>query len=121
MILNYGHTIGHAIETLTKYEKYTHGEAVAIGMVCAASIARKMKMIDRGSAGRIKDLLDKLGLPTMVERLSAKKIINALSVDKKIRKGKMQFVLPTRIGKVEIRNNVPLKTVRNVLKEIGCR
>jgi len=121
MILNYGHTIGHAIETLTKYEKYTHGEAVAIGMVCAASIAKYMKMLDKESSGRIKDLLDKLGLPTMVERLSAKRIISSLSVDKKIRKGRMQFVLPTHIGKVEIRNNVPLKMVRKVLKEIGCR
>jgi len=121
MILNYGHTIGHAIETLTHYEKYTHGEAVSIGMVCAASIAKKMGRLDRQSFGRIKDLLDKLGLPTMVERLSARRIIDALSVDKKIRNGRMQFVLPTRIGKVEIRNNVPMKVVKKVLKEIGCR
>jgi len=121
MILNYGHTLGHAIETLTRYEKYTHGEAVSIGMVCAASIANKMRMLDRESLDRIRELLDKLGLPTMVERLRVKRIIKSLSVDKKIRKGRVQFVLPTRIGKVEIRNNVSLKTVRKVLKEVGSK
>jgi len=121
MILNYGHTVGHAVETLTKYERYTHGEAVAIGMVCAAFIANKMRLLDKESADRIRELLDKLGLPTIVERLRAKRIIKALSVDKKVRGGKMQFVLPARIGKVEIRNNVSIKNVRRVLREIGCR
>jgi 3-dehydroquinate synthase len=121
MILNYGHTIGHAIETLTKYEKYNHGEAVSIGMVCAANIANKIRMFDKESVDRVKDLLDKLGLPTMIERMRVKRIIKALSVDKKIRKGRMQFVLPTRIGKVDIKNNVSLKVVRKVLREVGCR
>jgi len=121
MILNFGHTIGHAIETLTKYERYTHGEAVSIGMAAASLIANKMRLLDKESASRIKDLLDKLGLPTIVDGLRSKRVISALSVDKKVRAGKVQFVLPVRIGKVEIKNNVPLKTVRTVLKEIGCR
>lgn len=121
MVLNFGHTIGHAIETLTRYEKYTHGEAVSIGMVCAAKIANKMRMLDRESASRIKDLLDKLGLPTMVDSLRAKRVIEGLSVDKKVRTGRVQFVLPTKIGKVEIRNDVSVKTVRQVLKEAGCK
>ena len=121
MILNYGHTIGHAIETLTHYERYSHGEAVSIGMVCAASIANKMRLLDKESSDRIRDLLENIGLPTMAERLSVKRIIKSLSVDKKIRKGRVQFVLPVKIGKVEVKNNVALKTVRRVLKEVGCR
>jgi len=121
MVLNYGHTIGHAIETLTRYDVFTHGEAVSIGMVCAAFIAKKMRMLDKESSSRVKDLLDKLGLPTMVESLSAKKVIKGLSIDKKVRAGKVQFVLPTKIGKAEIRNDVSVKTVRQVLKEVGCK
>jgi len=121
MILNYGHTIGHAIETLTRYEKFNHGEAVAIGMVCAAQIANRMRMLDMTSVTRIKELLEKVGLPTMVERLSVKRIVKSLAIDKKVRKGKIQFVLPTKIGKVEIKNNVQLKLVRKILRQAGCK
>lgn len=121
MILNYGHTVGHAIETLTRYRAYNHGEAVAIGMVVAARIAHRKKMITQHSVNRIVELLEKLGLPTAIEGLPAKKILKALSIDKKVRKGKVQFVLPERLGKVVIKNNIPLKDIRQILKEMGCR
>lgn len=121
MILNYGHTIGHAIETITKYSVYNHGEAVSIGMVAAARISKEMGMIDEPTVVRIKGLLEKLKLPTSVEGLSSKKIVNSLKVDKKIREGRIRFVLPKKIGKVEIRDDVPIQVVKRVLKEIGCR
>ncbi|MBU0671843.1 MAG: 3-dehydroquinate synthase [Candidatus Margulisbacteria bacterium] len=121
MILNYGHTIGHAIEALTRYKAYNHGEAVAIGMVAAARIANRMKMINQEAVLRIVNLLEKLGLPIEVKGLSAKKIINALQIDKKVREGKVQFVLPEKIGKVVIRNNLALKTINSVLAEMGCQ
>jgi 3-dehydroquinate synthase len=121
MILNYGHTVGHAIEALTRYRAYNHGEAVAMGMIVAARIAYRKKMITLGSVNRIVGLLGKLGLPTEIEGLPAKKILKSLAIDKKVRKGKVQFVLPERLGKVVIKNNVPLKDVRQILREMGCK
>ncbi len=121
MVLNFGHTIGHAVETVTKYRIYNHGEAVAIGMVAASMIAKEMGMLDGTSVSRIKQLLEKLKLPTSIEGLRAERIIRSLRVDKKIREGKIKFVLPKKIGKVEVRDDVPLSMVRRVLKEIGCR
>jgi len=121
MVLNFGHTIGHAIETLTKYDQYNHGEAVAIGMAGASMIAREMDMIDDDVLKRIKDLLEKLKLPISVDGLNADRIINILRVDKKIREGKIKFVLPKKIGKVEVRDDVPIPVVRKILKNLGCR
>ena len=121
MVLNYGHTIGHAIETVTKYSAYNHGEAVSVGMVAAAIISGEMGIMDESAVKRIKMLLEVLKLPTSVDGLSARKIINCLKVDKKIREGKIRFVLPKRIGKVEIRDDVPINVVSRVLKSLGCK
>lgn len=121
MILNFGHTIGHALETLTRYRVYNHGEAVSIGMVSAARIAQHLKMVEEESVLRLAGLLDKLGLPTEIGPLSSDKIIKVLAIDKKVRAGKVQFVLPERIGKVAIRNDVSLKVVKQVLEEAGAR
>jgi 3-dehydroquinate synthase len=120
MVLNFGHTIGHAIETVTKYSEYTHGQAVAIGMVAACLIAKELDMIDDTIVKRVKDLLEKLRLPTTVD-LQSDKVISSLKVDKKIRDGKIKFVLPKKIGKVEIVDDVPIPVIRKVLKQIGCK
>jgi 3-dehydroquinate synthase len=121
MILNFGHTIGHAIETVTKYSAYNHGEAIAIGMVAASKIAQHVGMLDPVSVNRIKELLTKVKLPTEVDGLQSDKIISSLKVDKKIRESKIKFVLPKKIGKVEVCDDVPISVVRKALKEIGCR
>lgn len=121
MILNFGHTVGHAIETLTKYNAYNHGEAVAIGMVAAAKIAQQLKMLDEVSVCRIISLLVKLGLATQVDGLSAGKVVKALGIDKKIIKGRMQFVLPEKIGQVVIKDNIPARIITQALLEIGCK
>lgn len=121
MILNFGHTIGHALESLTRYRAYNHGEAVAVGMVAAAQIAFRLKLIDKISMERLVALLEKLGLPTEISGLHTEKIIWALSGDKKIFSGRINFVLPERLGKVIVQDNVPLGLVRQVLKDLGAK
>ena len=121
MILNFGHTIGHAIETLTKYYAYNHGEAVAIGMVAAAKIARHLDLLDKESVQRIVNLLDKVGLATQAGGLSARKVVQALGIDKKVIKGKLRFVVPEKIGKVVIKDNIPTRIITQALLETGCK
>jgi len=115
MILNFGHTIGHALEVLGGYKKLSHGEAVGLGMLAAARIAKKKEIADR-----LQTILTKLKLPTRVN-LSANQIIKSLKLDKKVRAGKVRFVLPTAMGRVTIKDNVPEGLVRKVLREMGCR
>jgi 3-dehydroquinate synthase len=121
MILNFGHTVGHAIESLTRYRAYNHGEAVAIGMVAVARIAERLHLISREAVERIVNLLDKVGLPTEIRSIPADEIISALMVDKKVKGGKVRFVLPEKIGRVVVKDNVPAKVVREALEEIGAR
>jgi 3-dehydroquinate synthase len=121
MILNYGHTIGHAIETLTHYQTYNHGEAVAIGMVAAAKIAKRRKMLDQESVQRIVDLIEKLGLPITVDGLLAKKMVQSIGIDKKVRGGKINYVLPEKVGKVVVRDNISNQDVMAVLREMGAK
>ena len=115
-ILNFGHTLGHALEALTDYKKYKHGEAVAIGMVGACRIAEKMGMLKKEARDRIEHFIEKAGLPGRIGvELSVDDIIQALSLDKKVRAGKVRFVLPERIGRVVVRNDVPEDIVRDVV------
>jgi 3-dehydroquinate synthase len=120
MVLNFGHTVGHAIESLTRYRTYNHGEAVAIGMVAAALIANRMKMLETEGVARLKSLLEKLELPTRIEGLPVKKLIAYLGVDKKVKAGKVNFVLPEKLGRVVIRNDVPAGVIKQVLGEMGA-
>jgi len=116
-ILNFGHTLGHAFEALTDYKKYRHGEAVAIGMVGACRIAEEMGMLKKEAKDRIEHLIGKTGLPGRIGvKLSVDSIIQILSLDKKVRAGKVRFVLPERIGKVVVRNDVPENIVRDVIR-----
>ncbi len=114
-ILNYGHTLGHALESLTGYSRYIHGEAVAIGMVAAARIALEMKLCEPEVVDRLTGLLMGLGLTTAMPELNPDDVIAALSHDKKVQDGRVRFVLPERIGKVTIRDDVDPLIVRRVL------
>ena len=115
-ILNFGHTLGHALEALTDYKKYKHGEAVAIGMIGECRIAEEMGMLKKEARDRIEHLIGKAGLPGRIEvKLSVDSIIQILSLDKKVRAGKVRFVLPERIGRVVVRNDVPEDIVREVV------
>lgn len=101
-ILNFGHTLGHALETVTKYRRYTHGEAVAIGMVVAARLAAHLGLADTHVAGRIRDLVCMTGLPDRLPVYPAAALLRAMRQDKKVRDRRIHFVLPDRIGHVSV-------------------
>lgn len=115
-ILNFGHTFGHALETSTRYEVYQHGEAVAIGMVIAARLAEALNMFK--DKERLEKVLRNAGLPVVPkQKINPDEILSIMRKDKKVRNGKMRFVLPTKIGHVGVYANVQKKLVRKILKE----
>jgi 3-dehydroquinate synthase len=122
-ILNYGHTFGHAIESLGEYrETQFHGQAVAIGMVAAAETACEMGLLERDAAGRQLSLIRATGLPTEIPRgLKTLDILDRMKSDKKVLGGRLRFVLPREIGKVEIRDDVPREIVERVLRRLGAQ
>jgi 3-dehydroquinate synthase len=101
-ILNFGHTLGHALETVTKYRRYRHGEAVAIGMVVAARLAVQLGLADTRVAARIRDLVHKAGLPDQLPPYPATALLRAMRQDKKVQDQRIHFVLPDRIGHVSV-------------------
>jgi 3-dehydroquinate synthase len=113
-ILNYGHTVGHAVEKVAGYGRILHGEAVAIGMVAAARIGAAKGLCAPGLSDRLSALLSRLGLPTTTD-LSPDALIAATQVDKKASAGRISWVLPVRIGQVEIRDDVAADDVANAL------
>jgi len=118
-ILNYGHTIGHAVESLTGYKLVNHGEAVAIGMVAAGQIAVQLRMWKPEDAERQDALIQKAGLPTKLPNvLDIEAILDSLQTDKKVEAGKVRFVLPTQIGAVTVTDQVPADVIRQVLRQM---
>jgi len=113
-ILNYGHTIGHAIESVSNF-KVGHGEAVAIGMLAAARISNKMGTLNQGELARLENLIKKAGLPTRFPDLEVAELIQAIKHDKKVLRGKVRFVLPESLGKVFITDEVSLSLVEQIL------
>jgi 3-dehydroquinate synthase len=98
-VLNFGHTVGHAIEAVTGYGRYLHGEAVAIGMICATRISVARGYCDRATAARVRLLIERAGLPTEVPPdLEAEAIARAIGVDKKVRGGAVRFVCLDGLG-----------------------
>jgi len=114
-ILNYGHTLGHAVEAVSGYLLYRHGESVAIGMVGAAMIAAEMGMVDRVVVDRQAVLLKRFGLPTSCSGMPVDRLLEAMGRDKKASRGRLTWVLPERIGHASIRRDVPVKLVERVL------
>ncbi len=107
MVLNYGHTFGHALEALTNYKVFRHGEAVSIGMNCAARLAVNLGMFSKTDWSRQRTLLERAKLPlTFPPEHSPKEICNAMYHDKKTVGGKLRLILPTRIGEVVIRDDI---------------
>ena len=115
-ILNYGHTIGHAMEALVEYEGLLHGEAVAAGMCCAACLSVKRAGLKRDEAKRLRALVKASGLPTdLAARFSATELIEAMRLDKKARAGKVRFVLLKRLGATVLSDDVTDADVEEVL------
>lgn len=117
VILNYGHTVGHAIETATGYDRFRHGEAVSIGMDVEARLAERLKLCPPGIAERQRRVLSSLGLPIRCPRAVHRQVMEAMKHDKKARAGRMRFVLPVRIGEVKVVPDVSAEEVWGVLHE----
>ena len=113
-VLNFGHTFGHAIEGLT--DAFTHGEAVAIGMVAAACTAELLALADETVRQRLCDLLHRTGLPTVFPDLPVDRVLDVMSRDKKALRGEMTLVLPVRIGEVRVVRGVSRTAVREAIE-----
>ena len=101
-VLNYGHTFAHALESVTGYRELLHGEAVSIGMLCASRLAERLGRFDRKSTERQAMLLQNLGLPVTVPPVEHENVLKAFRSDKKSEGDNLRFILPSRIGKVEL-------------------
>jgi 3-dehydroquinate synthase len=120
-ILNFGHTIGHGLEAISRYGKYLHGEAISIGQVAAAKLSVALTGLPAPDATRITDLLQRAGLPTEV-KLSTRqrpKLLAAMKLDKKVSNGEIKFVLARRIGQVVWGERVPMSEIEKVLTADG--
>ena len=106
-ILNYGHTFGHALEALTDYDTYCHGEAVAIGMNCAAQLAVNLGMLASTDWERQRNLLQRAELPVnFSSEIASDQLIEKMYLDKKAKGGKLRLILPTQIGEVVVRDDI---------------
>ncbi len=118
MVLNYGHTVGHALEASSGYQAWLHGEAVAVGMAVAARLSNRLTLIDTGTAERQIALLSAVGLPTRFEAPGPDELWEALRHDKKAREGRVPFVLLKALGRAEVCFDVPAEMVLEVLAEV---
>ncbi|MBM3252681.1 MAG: 3-dehydroquinate synthase [Candidatus Omnitrophica bacterium] len=116
-ILNFGHTVGHALEAATEYSGiYSHGEAISFGMICATDISERLGICKGILKERLELLLKKYNLPTFIKNIRIDKMIKSICMDKKFIHGKTRLVLPVKIGKVEIVEGVPLKLIEEAIK-----
>lgn len=116
-ILNFGHTIGHAIETVTEYKRFLHGEAVAIGMCVESRLSLMLGLIDAEQVSRIESVIRAFGLPSeMPEHIDMNGILSSIQLDKKAIAGELKFILPEKIGSVRIYKGVTEKSIKEVLQ-----
>jgi 3-dehydroquinate synthase len=115
-ILNFGHTFAHALESVTHYRRYQHGEAVAWGMMAAALLGHEIGVTRADDVSRIVSLVRRMGPLPPWPRVSASALIDAMRSDKKTREGKLRFVLTQRIGKADSYDNIPLSAVERVMR-----
>lgn len=121
-ILNYGHTYAHAFEALVGYGELLHGEAVSIGMVFASRLSERLGRTDAELTSRQVQILEAIGLPIALShpaKLSGADVIQRMQLDKKTLSGQLRFVLPTRLGHVELVKTVPVEEVWKTLQEAG--
>lgn len=114
-LLNYGHTVGHALETLTN-SKLSHGEAVAIGMLIASRISEKLGFIKPSTISRQEQLLKNLGFETKPPSIDPLEVTRVMRYDKKVKDGRIRFVLPTGIGTPPILKSIPEKMITEVIE-----
>ena len=120
-ILNFGHTAGHAIEAVTNYKRYRHGEAIAYGMLVAAELALARGAFAERDKKALADLIAGLGPLPAIADVSTAQILDAMRHDKKVVSGRLHFVLPTAIGATAIVDDVADKEMREALRRVGFR
>ena len=118
-ILNFGHTAGHALEAVTKYRRYRHGEAVAYGMLVAAELAASRGALARQDQAALAEVITRLGPLPPIADVSTADILEAMKHDKKMVAGRLHFVLPTAIGATAIVDDVTEKEMKSALKTAG--
>jgi 3-dehydroquinate synthase len=120
-LLNFGHTAGHALEAITKYRRFRHGEAIAYGMLAAASLGVRPGLTTTDAHERLQQLIMQLGPLPPVADLTVAQAVDAMRYDKKIIAGKLKFVIATRIGEATVIDDVTENDLRAALHDIGLR
>ena len=118
MLLNYGHTMGHALEAVTGYARYLHGEAVSVGMMAAGHIAAEMGMLSAPDLARQRSVLETYGLPTTATDVDVDALKAAMLSDKKVRRGRIRWVLLDGLGHAVIRADVPQDAVDGAVSAV---
>lgn len=120
-VLNFGHTVGHALESVTRYRRLRHGEAVGYGMLAAAQLARTRGLLDKSDHGALNDLIQRMGPLPSVTDLSQSQVLEVVRRDKKVVSGRLHVVLTSGIGNTVIVDDVTEKDIRFALQTIGVR
>jgi 3-dehydroquinate synthase len=115
-ILNFGHTVGHALEAVTGYRRFLHGEAVGVGMIAASGIAEAAGLLDSRARKTIREAVNRVGRVPTTKNIALDAIMSAMQHDKKARNGQLTFVLPVAIGRVVTKSDLPPKLIRSALK-----
>ena len=116
ILLNYGHTIGHALEAVSGYGRYLHGEAVSVGMMGAARISRGLGMVSDEMVRRQERILERFGLPTSAPDVDPEQVLQTMSLDKKTEAGSIRWVLLEDVGKAVVRRDVPQELVEETVR-----
>ncbi len=120
-ILNFGHTVGHALEAVTNYRRFKHGEAVGYGMIAAANIAKQINILTSKEAEEIENVVESYGILPKIKDLNVDLVLQAMQQDKKSLAGQLIFVLPEQIGRVIIEEAVPVPLIYQVLQKLLSR
>ena len=118
IMLNYGHTIGHALESSTEYGRFFHGEGVAVGMMGAATMAQEMGLHSQDLVDRQRRLLERFNLPTSAKGVSVTDILDGMSLDKKSQGGANRWVMLEEVGRSVVRSDVPKELVEKTVREL---
>lgn len=118
ILLNYGHTIGHALESSTEYGRFLHGEGVSVGMMAAARMAQAMGMLSSDVVARQQRLLERFNLPITASRVAAKGVLQAMSLDKKNQGGGNRWVMLEDTGSAVVRSDVPRELVERTVRDL---
>jgi 3-dehydroquinate synthase len=118
-ILNFGHTIGHAVEAATGYEACSHGEAVAVGMAGEARLAVSLGLCAKVEAEKLEGIISSYGLPTRIVGIDPARVMELMGHDKKVSAGKWRFALPRGMGKSIVVSGPPMEAVREAVKGVA--